>query len=247
MQKIKYPVILLLLVLTHQACKTKYQLKSSKQNLYQVNSTMTQDSAILKYTMPFHNRLDSIMNKVVAVADKEIKKSLPEGPLNNLFADAMFYSGKKHNIEFDFAYTNYGGLRMNLPAGDIKTYQVYELMPFENYFTTVKFKGEDIKAFFDYVAKSGGDPISGAKFKIRNDKAEDIFIGGKPFDIKKPYIILTSDYMANGGDGGEIFYKATNKQEEDLKLRDAIFEYFEAQTKAGKTLNPQKDGRITAE
>ncbi len=247
MHKIKPLYIILLVFFIQISCKTQYRLASSQQNLYQINDNIKQDSAILKYTQPYHNSLDSIMNNVVAVADKEIKKSLPEGPLNNLFADAMFFSGKKHDIAFDFAYTNYGGLRMSLPAGDIKTYQVYELMPFENYFTTVTFKGQDIKAFFDYVAKSGGDPISGAKFKIKNDKAEDIFIGGKPFDIKKPYIILTSDYMANGGDGGEIFYKALSKQEENFKLRDAIFEYFKAQTDAGKTLNPQKDGRITAE
>ena len=73
-------------------------------------------------------------------------------------------------------------------------------MPFENILTTVKFEGNDLQSFFDYIAANGGDPISGATFKIKNKKAQDIKINGKPLNLDQSYTVLTSDYIANGGD-----------------------------------------------
>jgi 2',3'-cyclic-nucleotide 2'-phosphodiesterase (5'-nucleotidase family) len=228
-------------------CRAKLFLSNSEKTLYAVTSDQPKDSSILAYYLPYKAHLDSQMNKVIAVSAIEIVKGKPEGPLNNLMADAMFSTGKLKNILFDVAYTNYGGLRIPLPKGNIPLYKVFELMPFENLFTTVKFSGADMQAFFDYVAAGGGDPISGATFKIKDKKAIDVKINGRPLEINRDYTLLTSDYMANGGDGGEIFYKSTDRKTYDIKLRDALLIYLEEQTKAGKILNPVNDGRITVE
>jgi 2',3'-cyclic-nucleotide 2'-phosphodiesterase (5'-nucleotidase family) len=101
-----------------------------------------------------------------------------------------------------------------------------------------------MQRFFDYIAESGGDPISGARFTIDNKKAVDITIDGKPFDVKKEYVVLTSDYMANGGDGGQIFSKNIERKDLNYKLRDAILDYLAKLKKEGKKLNPVIDGRI---
>lgn len=229
------------------SCSPKLQKAHSDQALYPISFDLPKDKAIIDYYLPYKLRLDSMMNEVVAVSAVEINKARPEGPLNNLMADAMAYAGKSQNIPFDIAYTNYGGLRIPLPKGNIPLYKVFELMPFENIITTVSFNGADMKTFFDYMAAEGGDPISGATFKISNKKATDIKINGKPLDINKTYTVLTSDYMANGGDGGAIFLKSTDRKEFNLKLRDALLNYLKKQNKAGIILNPTKDGRITVE
>ncbi|MGB4773921.1 MAG: 5'-nucleotidase C-terminal domain-containing protein [Daejeonella sp.] len=229
------------------ACSPKLQLRSTEKNLYPITQDQPKDSAMLAFYKPYKMRLDSQMNNVIAVSAIEIVKARPEGPLNNLMADAMYETGKLKNIQFDVAYTNYGGLRIPLPKGNIQLYKVYELMPFENLLTTVKFSGADMQSFFNYIAEGGGDPISGARFKIKDKKATDIVINGKPLDITKEYTLLTSDYMANGGDGGAIFSKATNRKEYNVKLRDALLIYLQQQTKAGKIINPANDGRITVE
>ena len=226
------------------ACSSKYQLIKTEKQLYPISAEMPKDSAILAFYQPYKLKLDSIMNDVVAVSTKEIKKGFPEGTLNNFFADAMYDSAKAKGIEFDVAYTNSGGLRISLPEGNIYRYKIFELMPFENAITTVKFKGETMQRFFDYIAENGGDPISGARFIISDKKAIDITIDGKPFDVKKDYVVLTSDYMANGGDGGAIFSKNMERKDLDYKLRDAILDYLAKQKKEGKKLNPVIDGRI---
>ena len=228
-------------------CKTKMVIGRVDKTLYPINSSQPIDSNLLAYYQPYKINLDSQMQKVIAVSEVAIVKSKPEGPLNNLVADAMFYAGKSKNIDFDVAYTNYGGLRIALPKGDIQLYRVFELMPFENLLTTVKFNGTDMQLFLDYIAEGGGDPVSGARFKIKGKKATDVLINGEPLDPDKSYVVLTSDYMANGGDGGEIFFKASDRKTYEVKLRDALLSYLQQQTKEGKTLNPVNDGRISVE
>lgn len=229
------------------SCSPKLQLARTDKAVYPISSDLPKDQEILDYYLPFKLRLDSMMNEVVAVSAIEISKGKPEGHLNNFMADAMADAGKSNNIPFDIAYTNYGGLRVPLPKGNIALFNVFELMPFENMITTVQFSGSDMKQFFDYIASTGGDPISGATFKIRDKKALDIKINGQALDLNRTYTVLTSDYMANGGDGGAIFLKATGRKESNIKLRDALLMYMRKQSRAGKTLNPKLDGRITVE
>ena len=229
----------------HSGCSPKLQLAESQKALYPINDKLPKDQQIIDYYYPYKLAVDSLMKEVIAVSEVEITKGRPEGPLNNLFADALFEAGKSRNIQFDLAYTNYGGLRIPLPKGDIALYRVFELMPFENIITTVKFNGADMKSFFDHMASMGGDPISGATYKIKDKNAVDVKINGKPLDFDRDYTVLTSDYMANGGDGGDIFFKSTARKEYDIKLRDAIIEYLRKRTKEGKTINPRNDGRIT--
>ncbi|HEY0897316.1 MAG TPA: 5'-nucleotidase C-terminal domain-containing protein [Sphingobacteriaceae bacterium] len=234
-------------MLVTAACSKKVFLSNTNASLYPVSRDMPTDSALVKFLQPYKAHLDSQMWDVIAVSDKVIERGRPEGALNNLMADAMFIVGRENGMDFDVAYTNYGGLRLPLPEGPIRLFNVYELMPFENRLTTVRFKGSDMKLFFDYIAGMGGDPISGAAFKIRDKKAEEITIGGKPLDMSGEYTVLTSDYMANGGDGGDIFFKSFGRKEYPIKLRDAIVTYLKEQTKAGNKINPKVDGRITVE
>lgn len=234
----------LILVLFLAGCGQYLHVSKTEKQLYPITVAIKPDSVIESFVLPYRQKLDSIMNDVVAVSAKEIQKGRPEGPLNNFFADAMYQSGKDWGLKFDFAYTNYGGLRIPLPKGDVYRYKVFELMPFENAVTLVTFKGSDIQAFFDFMAAEGGDPISGATYIIDDKKAVDITIEGKPFDRSKNYVVLTSDYMANGGDGGVIFNRAISRFDSVYKLRDALFLYLDKKQKAGEKLNPVQDGRI---
>jgi 2',3'-cyclic-nucleotide 2'-phosphodiesterase (5'-nucleotidase family) len=227
-----------------QACGVHYQIKNTQKQIYPVSADFPADASISNFYKPYKQQLDSIMNDIVVVSAKEIQKGKPEAPLNNFFADAMYNSAKEKNIQFDFAYTNYGGLRTSLPKGNVPRYKIFELMPFENAFATATFSGQHIVDFFNFIANSGGEPISGASFTIENGKALDIKINGEPINLEKNYTILTSDYMVNGGDGGEIFTKAISKKVYEYKLRDGLLDYLSTFKNKNQTLNPVNDGRI---
>ncbi|MFD1629447.1 5'-nucleotidase C-terminal domain-containing protein [Pseudopedobacter beijingensis] len=236
-----------MLALGLQACSPKYYVSKPQSQQYLITKDLSQDSVLLAYYNPYKKQMDSIMNEIVVVSEKEISKDKPEGLLNDFFADAIADAAKDKGIIFDIAFSNYGGLRTSIPKGEVPLSKIFELMPFENALVCVKFSGKDMPAFFDFLAKSGGDALSGARFKIdrASGKAVDVLINGKPIDVDKEYIVLTSDYMANGGDGGAIFQKSKEIIDQNFLLRDALIYYVRKQNKQGKTLNPILDGRIS--
>lgn len=241
--KFKFLIVVLSALLL-QACGVHYQVKNTQKQIYPVSADFPADATLTNFYKPYKQQLDSIMNDVVAVSAQEIQKGKPEAPLNNFFADAMYVSAKAKKIQFDFAYTNYGGLRTSLPKGNIPRYKIFELMPFENAFATATFSGQIVQEFFNFLASSGGEPISGATFTIENGKAIDVKINGELINLEKNYTILTSDYMINGGDGGEIFTKAIATKVYEYKLRDGLLDYLSTFKNKNQILNPVNDGRI---
>jgi 2',3'-cyclic-nucleotide 2'-phosphodiesterase (5'-nucleotidase family) len=228
-------------------CSSKLYLKSSSKQLYSITQNSPVDSSVIRFFEPYKKSIDSQMNAVIGVTAYEITRHRPEGTLNNLFIDAMAEVARQRGIHFDFAHSNYKSLRVKLPKGDLKAFKVYELMPFENLLVTLRLSGNDVLDLFNYMAKEGGDPISNASFKIVDNKAADIIINGRPLNLTEQYTILTSDYVANGGDGAVMYLKSTNRKEYPIKVRDAILQYIKQQTAAGRVLNPKLDDRIVSD
>jgi hypothetical protein len=79
---------------------------------------------------------------------------------------------------------------------------------------------------------------------IVNGKAENISLNDKPLNPTSVYTILTGDYVANGGDGASVYLQGTDRKEYPVKVRDALLEYINEETKAGRMINPKVEGRI---
>lgn len=239
----KSKLVVFILLIALAGCSPRLYPTGSNANLYNVKN-LPSDSATLAFYKPYKASIDSQMNAAIGVAAVTIQRGRPEGLLNNFMADVMYETAKENKLEFDFAHTNYEGLRNPIAAGPIKTYKVYELMPFENFFVTVKLKGSDVLDLFNYMAAVGGDPISGATYFIEDKKARDIKINGIPFDVTKEYTVLTNDYLANGGDNAAMYTRAIEKKTSTIKLRDALLAYIKQQQAAGKAIHPKLDQRV---
>jgi hypothetical protein len=59
--------------------------------------------------------------------------------------------------------------------------------------------------------------------------------------------VITSDYLASGGDHYTVFAKAVEKHELHLKIRDVIINYIRNLSKENKVINPAEDQRIIFE
>ena len=139
---------------------------------------------------------------------------------------------------------NRGGLRTTLPKGEIKTISMFEMMPFENEIVFLKLKGEVMLEFINHMALRGGEGVSGLRFGIKDDIAVKPEIGGKKLDTAQIYWLVTSDYIANGGDGSEILSKSIDRIDTGIKARDMFIQYFKRLGKEGKTVAAKTDGRI---
>jgi 2',3'-cyclic-nucleotide 2'-phosphodiesterase (5'-nucleotidase family) len=117
-------------------------------------------------------------------------------------------------------------------------------MPFENTMVIITLSGEKTLQLFNYIAKAGGETVSGFTMGIKDTSAVNILVNGKPFDISKNYKVVTSDYSANGGDKMVFFNNPVKREDLQNKLRDAIIEYVKDQNSKGNTLRAKLDKRI---
>ena len=117
-------------------------------------------------------------------------------------------------------------------------------MPFENEMIVLELNGETTLELVTFIAEKGGMPVAGLTLEIENNKPQNITIKGKPFDKNKTYKVVTSDYLANGGDKLAMLNQRINDKLTGIKIRDAIIEYFIEQNKKGVTITSSLDGRI---
>ena len=241
-------LIIALIFVSLSSCSSRYGLVKSNREEYNINSELGVDSTIIKIYTPYKLQLDAEMNKVIGYSDVALTKqsSLPESVIGNFFADAVFNQAKKIDPSVDFTVpTTKGGLRNDIGKGAITVSKIFELMPFENELVLFTLKGEDVLIFINFVARTNGQPIAGLKMNIKDGKAENIMVNGKAFDINQNYKVLTSDYIASGGDDAVGFAKPIAKKNLNLKIRDALLNEVTQLQTAGKTINAKLDGRIT--
>jgi 5'-nucleotidase len=126
-----------------------------------------------------------------------------ESPEGNLFADLMHSSRK----DADVTLMNGGGLRADLPAGELTYGALFEAMPFDNRFATVKLKGRDLRAILakNLETTTGIFSVSGAHVTAEckaGKLAVRIERDGKKGEVTddETLTIVTSDFVATGGD-----------------------------------------------
>ena len=193
------------------------------------------------------------MSRIVGIAGNGMVKNKPVSGLTNLLGDLLLKEGKKiaaqlgRNIKPEISFYNYGGIRTFIPEGEITVGKIFELMPFENEMVFLKLSGSQIQEFFNYVAKTKGQSVGGARFKISGDTAVNAEVGGKPLDESKFYWLVTNDYVAAGGDDLYMFVENSGYLPANKKIRDVIIEYFEKEYKADRVIKSEPDGRITYE
>lgn len=230
------------------SCSSGYQLVKAKRADYAINNDLAVDSTVIKTYLPYKQQLDSEMNQILGYSEVAMIKNndLPETILGNFFSDAVFEQALKNDPTIDFSMpSTKGGIRVDVPKGAIKLSNIFELMPFENELVAFTLKGTDVQELINFIAASNGQPVAGIRLKIIDKKPSDVLIQGKAFDPKKKYRVLTSDYIASGGDNALGFKNPIDKKVLGLKVRDAIISYVKENQAAGKKLNPKLDGRIT--
>src|SRR5690606_18308907 len=114
--------------------------------------------------------------------------------------DAVLAEEKKQYPDAEFSFGTKGGLRIELQRGDITIGNLFELMPFENELVLLELSGRNVQQLADFIAATGGQPVSGLRMKISDGKATDIVVAGKPLKLSRTYKLITYDYLANGGD-----------------------------------------------
>jgi len=123
--------------------------------------------------------------------------------VGNLVTDAM-----RTYFDADFAFQNLGGLRADIPAGDITARDVFSILPFGNELVVVEMEGAMLRRIVERKVRgnSGGICISGAKVRFNKnrpdfDRVTEFLVGGEPLDPARTYRVVCTTFLMEGNSG----------------------------------------------
>lgn len=175
-----------------------------------------------------------------------------EAPLGNLIADAMrsAFPGS------DFAFMNPGGIRADLPKGEVKFGDLAKVQPFGNTLVKLTLTGAQIRTLLqqqwgvkaDGTADTKTLQISGLKYTANMDLpvAQRVTsltkTDGTPIEDNKEYTAVVNNFMAAGGDNYKVLTEAKNAVVGPTDL-DIFYQYI-VDTFKGGPITAKIEGRI---
>jgi len=224
--------------------------------------------------------LDEIRQTVVAFTENTLHIYDPvatdvriirnaETNLGDLCADAYrAMSGS------DVAFVNGGGVRAQIPAGNITLDQIYSVHPFGNIMCMVEVTGQQILDALEWGARNnpgengGFLHVSGLTYEIHTYvpssaqadengmfagvtgeyRVKNVTIGGEPIDLAKTYTLASHNYMLkNSGDGFSMFAGSKLLIDETLIDNQVLITYITTNlggVVGAEYANPYGQGRI---
>ena len=224
--------------------------------------------------------LEDILGQVVAKSDVDLTSNDPatglrrvrsgETNLGDMVADAY-----RTVMGAQIGFANGGGIRADLPAGDITYEDIINIHPYGNEMCVVEATGQEILDALElgashYPQENGGFlHVSGLTYTIdasapssvvTSDEGDfvkvdgayrvtDVKVGGEPLDPAKTYTVASHNYMIkNGGDGYIMFRDNTLLQDCTMLDNQLLIEYITQSlggTVGEQYANPYGEGRIT--
>lgn len=226
--------------------KTIDKITSYKNALnYLFDDEVPDDPQMVSVINKWKEKLNTITGEKVTKIPVALTRSYgEESTMGDMVADAMLNSYP----EYDFAITNSGGLRQDIDAGDVTVGELISAFPFPNTIVQLEMKGSDLRQIFEHGAGltngilqvSKGVEMAYDESKPVGKRVTEIKIKGAPLDDNKTYKVLTSNFLADGGDGFLVFKKTLSYKNTGVQILDAMVKYL----KMHETYTPKIEGRV---
>ena len=188
----------------------------------------------------------SDVKKVVGYSTRVMVRKKPECELYDWFIDELMRAtadstGKK----IDIGISNRGGIRIDMPAGEILCDDIQSMFPFKNNLCYVALHGRDVRAILDQMAATSFQILGGVKVVAKNGKIVSATVNGEPLDDDKVYGVATINFLLDGGDGYSVGKNAVETIFCNGWLYDTMIAYVKSLTAAGKPVEFENQHWIT--
>lgn len=210
--------------------------------VYGRNSVVTRTAKVVLDAQPKMARV----KEVIGYSTNPMFSYYPESELSNWFIDLLMdktarLAGKKVHI----GITNFGGIRVDMPQGQIILDDMLSMFPFRNYLTYIEHTGRQIRAILEEMAATRFEVLGGVKVVADGGKIVSVEIDGEPLDDDKVYGLATISFLLEGGDNLSLAENALSVTVyEDVPIIDAVLEHIKAETEAGRPIEYRTDGRV---
>jgi 2',3'-cyclic-nucleotide 2'-phosphodiesterase (5'-nucleotidase family) len=219
----------------------------------QIDAGIPDDAGVEKLLAPYSAKV-RMLSVVIAHLDQPLKKDpVGAGSLGNFVTDGIrMFVERKLGKPIALTIMNAGGLRKNeIGAGELRASDIFELLPFENALVAVEISGSDLLKVLPATVR---DAQSGARIQFKwNDQSRPEFISAKlidengqeqEIDPKKIYTVVTIDYLLKLQSGAyAVLHEGTPPAPLNITLRDAIMQYVQSETAAGRVIHSLTDDR----
>jgi 2',3'-cyclic-nucleotide 2'-phosphodiesterase (5'-nucleotidase family) len=214
------------------ACGTP-KIADYKQASVSVDSTLG-DGGLESIISPYRESMEKEMNEVIGHASITLDKYAPESPLGNFAAEAAYKAGLVYGsaqqsiglkaMNNSICLLNFGGLRAPINQGEVTIGNMYELMPFDNTLVLVKLSGTKMKELASYLFECEGQPVFNTILEL-SASSERMTIGDHDYRYDEEVIVVTTNYLAAGGDKMTFFKDPLGYWDTGVFLRDIFIEY----------------------
>ncbi len=184
------------------------------------------------------------MDEVIGFSETDLTRGGEgETRMGNLVCDAM-----REEVTADFAFTNLGGIRDEIPAGPVTPRQVFRVLPFGNSLMVFEVDGRFLKEIIEYrvSADHHGVYMSGGKIVYNKtrpdyDRITSFTVGGEPWSPSRTYRVVTTDFLAAGNAGLYMLptVPETQKRRTSTTCMDAVVHFIARHT----PIHVELDGR----
>jgi 5'-nucleotidase len=197
------------------------------------------------------NELSAVVGRTeVSLEARSVQSRTEETNVADFIADAFRKAGGA-----DVALINGGSIRADsvISAGDLTLRDVLSILPFGNELAMIEVTGGTILQAVEHgVSRTGpgSEPgrfpqVSGLRYSFDATlspgiRIKSVTIGGQPLDPKRKYKLITTRYLADGGDQYAMLKGNTNL----LKSRLIDNDVFRRAIVDAKTIAPRTDGRV---
>lgn len=186
------------------------------------------------------------VKNVIAYSTEEMVVSYPESSLTNWFVDILMAKVEKlAGKKVDIGIVNFGGIRVDMPKGNVILDDMLSMFPFKNQLAYVEHSGKQIRNILESMAARRFQVLGGVRVVADDGKLISAEIGGEPLQDDKIYGLATISFLLDGGDGLTLGHEARSVTIfEEVDVIDAILEHVHAETAAGRPIEYKTDGRV---
>ncbi len=187
----------------------------------------------------------SRVKEVIAYSPEAMEVEYPEGPLSNWFVDILMKKVEEiSGRHVDIGISNFGGIRVDMPQGDVILDDMLSMFPFKNQLVYVELKGSVVRGILESMASGRFQVLGGVRVVAEDGKIVSATVGGDPLDDDKVYGVATISFLLYGGDNLALAEGAESVTKFDVDIIDAVLEHVRAETAAGRHIVSKSDGRV---
>ncbi len=185
------------------------------------------------------------VKEVIGYCPQGMVEKKPESTLSNFLVDAlMAKAAELTGRKVDIGLMNFGGIRVDMPQGDVTVDDIMSMVPFRNHLCYVALKGSDVKQLFEDLSRGSMQVVGGVQLTVHKHQMVDLKVGGEPVDDERIYGLATIDFLLDGGDRIFAARNALELIQTDMLIYDVILEHVRSLTAEGKNIEYHTDGRV---